>query len=199
MPAVTQLIPNYIGGVSRQPDAKKLPGQVREIDNGYCDPTFGLTKRNGFQYLLTADTYTDDEDQLKNASWFFINRDSREAYFGCITTDNNIRIWNALDRNTPVTVEYEEEKDSEGNVTYDARDYLEVPDPVFPQTEKQAHGNFDTLTVRAQTFIVNKTITVEEDSSEVLSNSVATITAEEGQMTVIVRKNEAIEKRLQEI
>lgn len=167
MPAVTQLIPNYIGGVSRQPDAKKLPGQVREIDNGYCDPTFGLTKRNGFQYLATAGSYTSDEDELKNASWFFINRDARELYFGCITTDKQIKIWNALDRNTPVTVEYEEEKDSEGNVTYDARDYLEVPDPVFPQTEKQAHGNFDTLTVRAQTFIVNKTITVEEDSSEV--------------------------------
>ncbi len=156
MPAVTQLIPNYIGGVSRQPDAKKLPGQVREIDNGYCDPTFGLTKRNGFQYLLTADTYTDDEDQLKNASWFFINRDSREAYFGCITTDNNIRIWNALDR-------------KEATITYaeGSKNYLKVPDPVFPQTEKQAHGNFDTLTVRAQTFIVNKTITVEEDSSEI--------------------------------
>ncbi|WP_405198444.1 ATP-binding cassette domain-containing protein [Christiangramia sp. LLG6405-1] len=39
----------------------------------------------------------------------------------------------------------------------------------------------------------------EEDSSKVLSNSVATISAEEGRLTVISRKNEAIENRLEEI
>ena len=48
MAAVTQRINNYLGGVSRQSDDKKLPGQVRECLNGYPDPTFGLTKRPGF-------------------------------------------------------------------------------------------------------------------------------------------------------
>ena len=28
MAAVTQVIPNYIGGVSSQPDERKLPGQL---------------------------------------------------------------------------------------------------------------------------------------------------------------------------
>ena len=28
MPAVTQRVDNYLGGVSRQADTKKLPGQV---------------------------------------------------------------------------------------------------------------------------------------------------------------------------
>ena len=51
MPTVTQRVDNYLGGVSRQSDDKKLPGQVRECLNGYPDPTFGLTKRPGFKYL----------------------------------------------------------------------------------------------------------------------------------------------------
>ena len=41
MAAVTQMIPSYLGGVSKQTDKKKLPGQVRECLNAYPDPTFG--------------------------------------------------------------------------------------------------------------------------------------------------------------
>ena len=44
MTAVTQRIDNYLGGVSRQPDDRKKPGQVREALNAYPDPTFGLIK-----------------------------------------------------------------------------------------------------------------------------------------------------------
>ena len=64
MAAVTQVIPNYIGGVSSQPDERKLPGQVTEATNVYIDPTFGLTKRQGLQFLTTLDTYTDVQDPL---------------------------------------------------------------------------------------------------------------------------------------
>ena len=48
MPAVTQRVDNYLGGVSRQSDDKKLPGQVEECINGYPDPTFGFTKDRVF-------------------------------------------------------------------------------------------------------------------------------------------------------
>ena len=51
MSSVTQLVPNYLGGVSNQPDDKKLPGQVQDCINAYPDPTFGLTKRPGFKFL----------------------------------------------------------------------------------------------------------------------------------------------------
>ena len=40
MVAVTQLIPNFLGGVSRQTDDKKLDGQVVDVINGYPDPTW---------------------------------------------------------------------------------------------------------------------------------------------------------------
>ena len=48
MPAITQRINNFLGGVSTQPDTKKLPGQVTEAKNVYPDPALGLTKRPGF-------------------------------------------------------------------------------------------------------------------------------------------------------
>jgi hypothetical protein len=50
MPAVTQLTPNFLGGVSKQNDDKKLEGQLTECINGYPDPTFGLLKRPGMQF-----------------------------------------------------------------------------------------------------------------------------------------------------
>ena len=79
MPAVTQRIDNYLGGVSRQSDDKKRPGQVRECLNAYPDPTFGLTKRPGLKHLANLSGTLDD------AKWFYINRDNDEKYIGCIT------------------------------------------------------------------------------------------------------------------
>jgi hypothetical protein len=51
MANITQQIPNFLGGVSTQPDDQKLPNQVSEIINGYPDPTFGLIKRPGFNWI----------------------------------------------------------------------------------------------------------------------------------------------------
>ena len=96
MAAVTQRVPNYLGGVSRQTDDKKLANQVTECLNGYPDPTFGLTKRPGFKWLAnlgTGSTYD-------NAKWFYIHRDNDEKYVGCIKPKPNsgygdIDVWNA--------------------------------------------------------------------------------------------------------
>ena len=97
MPAVTQRIDNYLGGVSRQSDDKKLPGQVRECLNGYPDPTFGLTKRPGLKWIANLGTGT----TYDSSKWFYIARDATNKYIGCITPKPNsgphgtIAIWNA--------------------------------------------------------------------------------------------------------
>jgi len=80
MPAVTQRIDNYLGGVSRQSDDKKKPGQVRECLNAFPDPTFGLTKRPGLKWIKNIGTGT----SLDSARWFYIHRDNDEKYIGCI-------------------------------------------------------------------------------------------------------------------
>ena len=98
MPAVTQTIDNLLGGVSTQPDNKKLSGQVREAINAYPDPTFGMLKRNGMRFIRTvnkADGTPFAKDELENAAWFFIQRASDEAYFGAIK-GADIYVWNAV-------------------------------------------------------------------------------------------------------
>ena len=99
MPAVTQLIPNFLGGVSRQNDDKKLEGQLTECINGYPDPTYGLLKRPGMSYTnqlkkQNGDVFT--ESELANANWFFIERDAAGSYVGAVV-GSNIYVWTADD------------------------------------------------------------------------------------------------------
>ena len=105
MAAVTQTVPNFLGGVSNQPDDKKLPGQVREAINAYPDPTFGLTKRPGLKFLAELKEGGGaawDNNDLDTGKWFYYNRDADERYIGCIvgnatTADAAVHVWNTID------------------------------------------------------------------------------------------------------
>ena len=95
MPAVTQTIPNFLGGVSRQNDDKKLPNQISECVNGYPDPTYGLLKRPGMEHinvLKKADGTAFTKTELADAAWFFIDRDDAGSYVGAIK-GSNIYVW----------------------------------------------------------------------------------------------------------
>jgi len=151
MASVTQTIKSYLGGVSNQPDDKKLPGQVKEALNAYPDPTFGLTKRPGFKFIseLTASSTALSTTVLDNAKWFYYNRDDDERYIGCITGASGspygqIYVWNA--------VTY-----AECAITYtgSAREYLgkkESDDAVASTLAT----DYDVLTIRDTTIITNK-------------------------------------------
>ena len=142
MPSVTQRVDNYLGGVSRQSDDKKLPGQVEECINGYPDPTFGLTKRPGFQWIANLGTGT----TYDNSKWFYISRTSTEKYIGCITpvpsgqSQGAIAIWNAI-------------TGAAATVTYGtgAQAYL-----------TGARTDYDILTVQDKSIITNKTVTANK-------------------------------------
>jgi len=99
MPVVTQLSPNFLGGVSKQNDDKKLAGQVSECINGYPDPTYGLLKRPGMKFINhlkdtsePANVY--NKADLENAVWFFLDRSETTSYIGAIK-GSNIYAWNA--------------------------------------------------------------------------------------------------------
>ena len=53
MAQLNQRIPNFLGGVSQQPDKIKFPGQLRVCDNAVPDITFGLTKRPPAEQVKT--------------------------------------------------------------------------------------------------------------------------------------------------
>ena len=141
MPAVTQRIDNYLGGVSRQSDDKKLPGQVRECLNGYPDPTFGLTKRPGLKWIANLGTGT----TYDNSKWFYINRTEDEKYIGCITPKpdsgyGDIDIWNIDGTACTVTLDT--------STSVNAENYL-----------TGTRVNYDVLTVQDTSIISNNLIT----------------------------------------
>jgi|TARA_R100000084_G_scaffold105301_1_gene62618 hypothetical protein len=88
MAGITQQVPNYIFGISEQPDELKIPGQVRDLKNALPDVTRGLLKRPGsvFKSDLLAEN---------NSQWFNIYRDVNEQYIGQITSTGEVKVWDA--------------------------------------------------------------------------------------------------------
>ena len=154
MPAVTQTIPNFIGGVSSQPDEKKSPGQVTDIINGYPDPSYGLGKRNGSQFLQVLYD-VNGTDELEDAAWFFINRSAGEAYFGCVTKAGDLNLWNAITQQKVTDITYPVEN------SVSSAAYLQITDPY-----KVPHGTFKFTSVQDVTYITNKTVVVKEEARE---------------------------------
>ncbi len=140
MAAVTQRIPNYLGGVSQQTDDLKFPGQLKSCFNAYPDPTFGLIKRPGGKFVVELKDGSGDvipPNTYNNGRWFSIFRDSNEQYIGVIS-GSTINIWSLID-GTRKTVNY-----GSG-----ASSYL-----------TGGKDDYDILTINDYTFITNKTVTV---------------------------------------
>jgi hypothetical protein len=93
MPAVNQRIPNFLGGVSQQPDFIKFPGQLRTCHNALPDVTFGLVKRPAGEYVGKL---ADAED---GGQWFDIIRDDDNKFIVQITSGSNpeIIVWDLSD------------------------------------------------------------------------------------------------------
>jgi hypothetical protein len=159
MPAITQLTSNFLGGVSKQIDEKKLQGQVTECVNGYPDPTFGLLKRPGMKHIsVLKDTNGDviDQTTLADASWFFIDRSKAGSYIGCIK-GANIYVWD--ENGTPCTI------------ANSAGTYLTDYD-VTTETEPSFHFR----SIQDTTIITNKAvITAMQTAPTPTLNGVATI------------------------
>jgi hypothetical protein len=137
MASVTQLIPNFLGGVSKQPDDKKLPGQVVEAINAYADPTYGLSKRPGTKWLGNLSSTT---NEFQNGKWFYINRDDTEKYIGVIY-GTSIKIWNVNNPAATVTV------------TNTGSSYLTYG-------SSNAKNSLQVLTVQDTTIVANNQVTV---------------------------------------
>ena len=102
MTSITQQIPNYVGGISQQPDELKLPGQVRTAKNVLPDVVHGLLKRPGGR--LIGDKL--DAFNTADSKWFHYYRDEAEQYIGQIKlSDGDLKIWRC-DGTAAVTVRY---------------------------------------------------------------------------------------------
>ena len=105
MGSVTQKVPNYVLGISTQPDEKKVPGQVVDLVNGVPDVVSQLTKRPGSQLIkditTTSNPYGDSKtyavDTAANAKWFSIYTANDEQYIGQCAADGEVLIWRCSD------------------------------------------------------------------------------------------------------
>ena len=139
MAAVNQRIPNFLGGVSQQPDFIKFPGQLRTCQNALPDVTFGLVKRPAGEYVGTL---TDAES---GGEWFEIIRDDDRKYIVQITDTPEILVWD-IDDGSQQTVNVA----SGVNLNYLARD--------VGSTKPMS-----LLTINDYTFIANPDKTVGTD------------------------------------
>lgn len=163
MAAISQRISNFLRGVSQQTDELKLPGQVKDLINGYPDPTFGLLKRPGGKFiaeLKNANGTLITPSSLNNAYMFTIFRDSVEQYLVAVicnqspASNNEIKVWRLSD-GSPVSVSY----------GTNAKNYL--------ATTKE---NFQVLTVNDYTFITNTAKTVSTTAApSYTANTKATV------------------------
>ncbi len=146
MANITQQIPNFLGGVSTQPDDQKLPNQVSEIINGYPDPTFGLIKRPGFNWIADLGSST----TYASGHWFYYRFSSTEAYVGVIKSQT-IQLWNTDGTAATMT-----------NGTGQA--YL-----------NNGHNDFHVVSRQEQIIIINKTVATAMSSSTVSGSVAATV------------------------
>ena len=51
MSTITQNIPNFLNGISQQPDKKKIPTQVKDAINTFPDYALGMLKRPGGKFV----------------------------------------------------------------------------------------------------------------------------------------------------
>ena len=145
MTSITQQIPNYVGGISQQPDELKIPGQVRVAKNVIPDVTHGLLKRPGGRLIgNNLGAYTTD------SKWFHYYRDENEQYIGQIQlSTGEIKMWKC-DTGAACTVNYES-----GQATA-LKNYLK-------QTNSGGtiiDSDIQTLTLNDYTYLTNRNKTV---------------------------------------
>jgi len=155
MASIRQTIPHYTGGISQQPDEKKLQGQVVEAKNVLPDVTQGLLKRPGGRLITSlSDNGTAALNAVTTTSkWFHYYRDENEQYIGQVDLGTgDINMWSCIDGSAK-TVNYD------GNEAK-VKEYL--------RTQLDSNGNetlsggtitdtdVQTLTLNDYTYFVNR-------------------------------------------
>ncbi len=162
MAAINQRIPNFLGGVSQQPDFIKFPGQLRTCHNAYPDVTFGLQKRAPGEYVGKLTNATD------GGEWFEILRDGDERYLIQITSGNSptIKVWDLAD-GTQKTVNFT------GGASSDFSYLIKTGTP----EENKPYGK---LTINDYTIITNPAKTVAKArTTPTFGNNYAFVTLNE--------------------
>lgn len=143
MSAVTQTIPNYVFGISQQPDILKQPGQVVDSVNCTPDITAGLIKRPGGRFIANIN---DNDD----GRWLSYYRTPNEQYLGHIQPNGFVRMWNITDGTACAVTQL---NDVNGNPVTAASTTANY----FQHTNRE---DLQTCTINDFTYVANRGTTV---------------------------------------
>jgi len=151
MASVTQKIPNYIQGMSEQPDELKLQGQTTDLLNCVPDVVNQVVKRPGSRFVQNV------ESEI-NAEWFNYYRDEQEQYIGCIKQDGTVRIWDAINGNEQTVAQ-----------TAETKSYFAT---TAAGATSRGLEDLQTLTINDVTFVTNRNVfpRMTDDKTSVLEN-----------------------------
>ena len=139
MTAITQTIPNYIFGISQQPDFLKQPGQVVDSINATPDVTAGLVKRPGSRFIQNVN---DNDD----GRWFSYYRTEQEQYLGHIQTNGFVRFWNVTDGTACTVTQLNDDNGNPVTATSTTNNYL----------QHTLREDIQTCTINDFTFLTNR-------------------------------------------
>lgn len=137
MAFVNRSIPNLYNGVSQQPPSLRLTSQASEQINGLSSVVFGLSKRPNTSHVAKLSTAT-----LEDSFVHTIKR-SKDEVFKVLITNGSLKVYDIT--GVEQTVSFP-----------DGTAYLNATSPI---------DDFACVTVADYTFIVNKTIVVEKDTT----------------------------------
>ena len=165
MTSVRQKIPNFIGGISQQPDEKIPPGTVKDGLNVIPDVKGILGKRPGSKLVGTL------SDNIEGA-WHHYFRDGNEQYFIRIRRNGQVDVWEAL-TGTPRIVKY---NSNPYNLAEDK--YLtdgqpkEDTDDAYPSCSPTAFA--EKSTILQEKYLALKEHKIEIEQLEVKKNNLFT-------------------------
>jgi hypothetical protein len=145
MGLVNRSIPNLYNGVSQQPPSLRLTSQASEQINGLSSVVFGLSKRPNTRHIAKLSTDTHEDSFVHT-----INRDATEKY-KVVITNGSLKVYDINGVEKIVSFP-------------DGSTYLNATDPLT---------SFACVTVADYTFIVNKTVTAQQDLVSVSGTAVA--------------------------
>jgi len=152
MASITQHIPNYVLGMSEQPDELKTPGQVVDLNNALPDVTLGCTKRPGTDLVKVI-------TPAASGKWFDIYRADDESYLGQVATDGSVKVWRTSD-GVEIPVDYGNVAGS-GVATYLAHTNSEEIQP-FGLNETVLFCNREKVVAMKTTSLTKTKVAVNE-------------------------------------
>jgi hypothetical protein len=88
MTSITQKIPNFVGGISQQPDELVNTGSVKDLVNGIPDIKGILGKRPGSRLVDTLSSHVE-------GTWHHYFRDENEQYLMRVRRNGQVDVWDA--------------------------------------------------------------------------------------------------------